>query len=265
LLESSWSGEVIIRAAEILRYLYPGFSPTNVTQFTKMLTNVYLPKCWIVWSQANWLTSRTECSLNIAVFTENRTLYNEELVHWRNWTVSLSYLTTDGPLSTKYIMLWPERQYINKDLPTAWYHPILLPDGLWQETCRDMSHALMGIAAAMNAAETFFVQGDSVYDEIASRMTSFYELHANWLSQYLKPTNLTNWACPTPLNLAGTGYKSGWEIAYNHYACRRGKQMPKSKIFISEQRPSGVGLHMVYETLSHGCDLDSHSSVILSL
>ena len=42
-----------------------------------------------------------------------------------------------------------------------------------------------------------------------------------------------------------------WEIAYNHYHNRIGRDLPKMREVVLHNRPTGVNHHMAWETLTH--------------
>ena len=48
-------------------------------------------------------------------------------------------------------------------------------------------------------------------------------------------------------------YQSAWEVAYNHYHNRRGKELPKTRKIIMNNRPDGTRVsHAAWQTLTHG-------------
>jgi hypothetical protein len=114
-------------------------------------------------------------------------------------------------------------------------------DGLLQESVRDSHHANMGLAAMVNAAETARQQGVDLYAEQGPRIMAALEFQARFLppNDATPPKNLTFEVQPT------------WEIAYNHYHNRLGRELPKMAAVIARNRPTGVDHHMAWETLTH--------------
>ena len=63
---------------------------------------------------------------------------------------------------------------------TYWHGQATFPrNGLCQETCRDLGHVQLGMAALVNVAETAYHQGIDLYAEAAERNVSGAELHAS--------------------------------------------------------------------------------------
>lgn len=103
----------------------------------------------------------------------------------------------------------------------------------------------MGLAALINAAEIAYHQGLDLYAEFTERITTAMEFHADIILGSPWPTGL----CQDSLNIS---VSQTWEIAYNHYHNRIGKTLPQTeKLIQSKVRPSGVGLHMVWESMTH--------------
>jgi hypothetical protein len=171
-----------------------------------------------------------------------------------------------------------------------------MPDGIAQETCRDLEHVQYGLAAMMNGAETARIQGVDLYREQADRIVACMEYHAQYLNSSPKDMSGQLIAYPTPLlsditvtgsdpsicpnkngkstvKLLATGavgaegrdftVQPTWEIGYNEFATRLGLSMPQTATLIQTLRspPSpmvwiGATHHIGWETLTHG-DLGS--------
>jgi hypothetical protein len=166
-----------------------------------------------------------------------------------------------------------------------------LPDGLSQETCRDMEHVQYGLAAMMNGAETARIQGIDLYREQAPRIVACMEYAAGFVNQAPKDAtsgNLVQYATPltkdvtvsasdpsicpgasgnSTVKLLASGavgalgkdfvVQPTWEIGYNEFAKRLGMPMPATAQVITLLRspPAGwVGAthHIGWETLTHG-------------
>ena len=102
----------------------------------------------------------------------------------------------------------------------------------------------------INAAETALHQGFDLYGEQTARITAALEFHAG-----LAAPNATQpgaWLCGGAVK--GLGRRSPtWEIAYNHFRNRRGlANLTRTAKVVADVRPTGVALHMVLESLSHG-------------
>jgi hypothetical protein len=236
-VQAAWSAELWPRAAEIVRYTYDGWSKGDVDRFGKMLTTQYVPSlingsC----ENGNKELSMAEGLINIGVFNDDRATFDAGVKMWRSRTPAYIYLTRDGSTPLKAVGCDTMPIWSNKGLNTP------LVDGLLQESVRDSGHANMALAAMVNGAETAYQQGLDLYAEQADRMCAALEFQA----QYLRPNN----AKPLPPNVEFNLHPT-WEIAYNHYHNRIGRELPKMREVVVHNRPTGVNHHMAWETLTH--------------
>ncbi|MBI5381868.1 MAG: alginate lyase family protein [Opitutae bacterium] len=236
-LQAGWTGAQWPRAAEIIRYTYPGWSADEIARFETMLRTQYLPSvingsCQV----GNWELSIAEALLNIAIFLNDRPLFDKAIGYWRGRVPAYFYLTSDGATPR------PPGHCSAQ----SWYGASTYVDGLCQETCRDLGHTQYGIASSHAMAEAALQQGIDLYAEEATRLISALEFHA----QYLNGAAIPNWLCGGKLTDVTT-YDT-WEIAYNHFHERLGLSLPQTQILIGKNRPTGVDHHMLWETLTHG-------------
>jgi chitodextrinase len=281
-LTLAFAAEVFPRAAEIIRYTYTpseGDPAFNVAAFSNMLNNVH--RVAIIagdpYSNGNWELSMADGLINIGIFTDSRETFDTGVAMWRARVPAYIYLESDNggnglpiaPPGGKYNTTTVLNCYwLGAGTPTT---SCTVPadfryyNGMTQETCRDMSHTVMGLEAMVNAAETARLQGIDLYGEQQQRITAAYEYNAAFDNQYLTSGTWPAQPCGGRPGAAsnqsgdgtgGTGYKLGWEIAYNHYANRLGHPMPNTKLMIDRSRPSGGANHTVWESLTHaGADL----------
>ncbi|HXA47959.1 MAG TPA: alginate lyase family protein, partial [Burkholderiaceae bacterium] len=243
-LQAAWTAEVWPRAAEIIKYTYNGWPQSDQDRFKTMLKNQYLPfiDSGAPCKNGNWEASTIEAMMNIAIFTDDKTLFDKSVAMWRKRTPAYFYLKSDGvypadpPGCTK------------DDSPTGivhyWQDQNTFVDGLAQETCRDFGHTGFGFAAIVNAAETARIQGIDLYAEVETRLTKTMEFHA----QYENGTPPPKWLCGGNLTL---GMGGTLEIAYNHYHNRLGYALPQTLKVILRQRPTDANYHIDWETLTH--------------
>lgn len=237
-IQAAWSASVWPRAAEIIRATFDGWSPEEIARFQKMLVTQYVPSL-INGSDENGNKelAMSEALINIGVFNDDRSIFDAGVKMWRARAPAYIYLATDGPEP----VLPPSGKrafWGNKGKSTPFV------DGLLQESMRDPHHANMGFASMVNAAETALQQGLDLYAEQGKRMMAAMEYQA----QYLPP----NRTAPPPPNLEFT-LQPTWEIAYNHFHLRLGRDLPKIAKVIPTNRPTGAdNNHMVWETLTHG-------------
>lgn len=265
LLQAGWTAQTVTRAAEIIRYSNAGWQPADVQKFETMLTTIYLPLVNHGWTGggANWLSTLSDATIDIGVFTDNRSVFDLGISQWRQWTPTIIYLSSDvnpypqlagypiPPKGTNYDKATTTPATMN----TYWRNPSgVYQDGMEGETCRDMSHTTMGLEGLVMAAETARTQGVDLYGEQINRLVTGIEFNTRYMVQQLStgavPTNL----CTGTLATGGTGYTLGYEIAYNALSNRLGKPMPYTKALLETyNRPASynAGLFMDWEQLTH--------------
>jgi hypothetical protein len=242
-LQSAWCGSVFPRAAEIIRYTYSGWATPDVARFGAMLKDVYLPEVIKGGSEnGNWELSMSEASVAIGVFLDDKATFDIATTMWRKRVPAYLYLSTDGPFPVP-----PPKGNVTSPqaLISFWYKQATFVDGLSQETCRDLGHVQLGLAAMINAAETARIQGVDLYGAESKRITAGLEYQAQYLNGAPVPATL----CGGSLNAVSPAPM--WEIAYNHYANRAGMTLPQTKTLVGKIRPTGTNHHMVWETLTH--------------
>jgi len=267
-LQAAWTAEKWPAAAEIIRYTEAGWSDSDFTAFTAMLREQYLPL--ITGDQGagkngNWTLSMIDGALGIAVVTDDHDLFDATLARWNHWVPAYFYnFAQDGSIP----VLLPEG-------PTDWYGQTYFnaqTSGVTQETCRDLHHAQLGLAATFNAAETAFIQGVDLYTASAPRLTTSLEYMARLLAGTRDPSAQAKNkkqpvpAAPAPIpegfpGLCGGQFytpalKATMERAYNAYAVRMHIPLPYTEQhLINDVRPYAqpVDLHdMMWETLTYG-------------
>lgn len=237
-VQSSWTGDVWPRAAEIIRYTSTAWTDADIARFQDMLTTQYLPllargTC----ENGNKELTMSEALVNIGVFNDNRAVFEHGLKMWRGRTPAYIYLKSDGPAPFKPPGCAQDTAPWGGANGVA---PILV-EGLLQETYRDSGHPAYGLGGMVDAAETARLQGVDLYGEQGKRIMATLEFQA----QYLPPNN-----APPPEN---TEFKlhPTWEIAYNHFHDRLGYSLPKMAAVLPGNRPTGVDHHLNWETLTH--------------
>jgi chitodextrinase len=272
----AWAAEVFPRAAEIIRYTFtPGPSDPvfDVAAFTNMLNTVFEPSIIAgdPFSNGNWELSMADGLMNIGVFTDNRTVFNAGVAMWRARVPAYIYLSTDNngsgqpvappggkysdPATLRCFWLGIGTNANTCKVPTGFTYY----DGMTQETCRDLSHPVIGLDAMMNGAETARLQGVDLYGEQKQRITDAYEYTAAFDNQYLTSRVWPTTPCggqPGSYSgqggdgTGGTSYLYGWEIGYNEFANRLGMAMPNTQAMIARVRPTNGVNASDWETLT---------------
>ncbi len=176
-LQSAWAASTWPRAAEIIRYTYTGGWP-NMQRFATMLRDVYLPE--VVngsSSNGNWELSMMEAAIGIAVFLEDKAVYDRAVTRFKARAAAFLYVTADGP-QPKYPPVGSVDTY--NELVSFWHGETTFVDGLSQETCRDFTHTGCSISAISHVAETSRIQGQDLYPELADRLRHALGFHSKY-------------------------------------------------------------------------------------
>jgi len=242
-LQTAWSASSWPRAAEIIRYTYGGWPADRVTRFGSMLRDVYLPE--VVNgsnSNGNWELSMTEATIGIAVFLDDRTVYDKAVSKFRGRVPAYIYLASDGALPKTA----PGSSLDTRDeIVGYWQGQTTFVDGLTQETCRDFTHTGYGLSAISHVAETSRIQGQDLYPEVADRLR-----HAlGFQSKYQLGEPVPSWLCGGSLKL---GLGPVTEVGFNALHNRLGYGMTNTQALTEQQRPAGTNnLFTAWETLTH--------------
>jgi hypothetical protein len=256
ILQSGWEGSVLARAAELVRSsdggASAGWAQADIDAFKAMLKVAYVP--YLVngylrrasadptkLTGGNWDLSAADGLIQIAVFLDDATLFNAALGIWRRRVPAYIYTQADGPQPIA----------VPGDTMT-WNGATTYPEGLCQETCRDMSHVQYGFAAMINAAETALIQGIDLYAEQAPRIVAGLELNAQyWLAGSSLPAPCTMAdAANFTMNYVA---RPTWIIAYNEFATRLGQVLPNvQKVIAQGTAPTKDDVHHIqWEALTH--------------
>ncbi|MCY1032496.1 DNRLRE domain-containing protein [Corallococcus sp. BB11-1] len=277
-LQAAWLAELFPRSAEILRYSGAGWTEEKAVRFGDMLKRAVLPRITNGWQGggSNWNNSMTNGVMNIAVYTNDKALFEQSLGMWRQRVRETYHLASDGaaPISA------PDQR--NAD--GSWKSGSLLSswrgqtefgtarvNGISMEACRDFGHATMSIASISQAAETALLQGVDLYAEQEARLIASAEFMARFLVPHAPDKNaqltipVDSWLCPrrseavtkngqpVPNNTMEMQILPSWEILFNHYVTRKGRSMPSTGALLPRVRAGGsfTDLQISWETLTH--------------
>ncbi len=99
-IQAGWSGVPMVRAAELIRYTYDGWSAEAIARAEAMFHDVYLP---VVRNgggpktNGNWDLIMLDAAMGIAVFLNDRPLFDSVIERWRARLPAYIYLSSDGP------------------------------------------------------------------------------------------------------------------------------------------------------------------------
>lgn len=152
-LLAGWTGHLFCNAAEILRYTESGWEQKDIDTFTNMLMTVYYPLMRYYFPEANgnWDGAIIHSILAIAIFTDNREMFNNAIDHFLYGRVNGSIF--------KYIY----------------------PSGQCQETMRDQAHVQLGLGEFAGAARVAYTQGVDLFSLGNNRIALGYEFTASFL------------------------------------------------------------------------------------
>ncbi|MBO0610799.1 alginate lyase family protein [Myceligenerans salitolerans] len=175
-LQAAWAGAIWARSAEIIRHTGAPWSGTDVERFERMLRDVYLPQVTErSYANGNWELAMTEAAIAIAVFLEDREVYDRAVSVFRNRARAYVYLESDGDLPREASGSPYDKEH---EIIAFWQGQDDFRDGVAQETCRDLSHTTLGLTAMSHVLMTTSIQGDDLYPRVGPRLAAALELHA---------------------------------------------------------------------------------------
>ena len=256
-LNVAWAAPWFINAAEILRHGNAGgssgWSQSDITKFNVMITK-FLPYVKDENMPGNnWIQSAIEAHFAIAIFTDNRTEFNNAVGRWKTRVKTYIYQKSDGATPLEY----PSGNVnINS---SRWNGTKVFVDGLSMETCRDLGHMKLGVNSMMYAAQSAYEQGVDLFALEQKRLSDFLELHGSWMTgAKAVPSNINGGKVIVSPNTPGIkppngGGQAAFEIAYNHLHTRLNKNLPYTLQMINNNRPANAGQWVFkWETLTHG-------------
>ncbi len=193
-LLAGWTGHILCNAAEILRYTDTGWQQKEIDRFKQMLMTVYYPLIRFYYPQANgnWDGAIIHTILAIAIFTDNREMFDNALDHFYHSPVNGSIF--------KYIY----------------------PSGQCQESMRDQGHVQLGIGEFAGAAKVAYTQGVDLFSIADNRIGLGYEYTAQYL---LGKTP----HCYGKISDRAKNLRDDYEYVYRHYAAQ-GIDLPYTKM-----------------------------------
>jgi parallel beta-helix repeat protein len=184
-LLAAWTGHLFCNAAEILRYTDAGWQQKDNESFTNMLMTVYYPLMRYYFPQANgnWNGAIIHSIMAIAIFTDNRTMFNNAVDNYLHAPVNGSVF--------KYI-------YAN---------------GQCQESPRDQGHVQLGLGEFAGAAQIAYTQGVDLLSIADNRLALGYEYTAKFLLG-------ENPHCYCTISPVAKTLRDDYEYVYRHYAAQ---------------------------------------------
>lgn len=177
------TAHVFCNAAEILRYTGAGWQKKDIDRFTGMLMTVYYPllRYYFPTANGNWDGAICHSLLAIAIFTDNRGLFNRTIDHLLHGPVNGSIF--------KYIY----------------------PNGECEESPRDQGHVQLGLGQFAGAAEVAFSQGVDLFSIGDDRIARGFEYSAGYLLGHTP-------YCYCEISPRAMRLSDIYQYVYRHYA-----------------------------------------------
>ena len=220
----------LINAAEILRAI-GALDTTGAEQFAAMLRRAILSTIldFALFANGNWDTTAIKTMLAIAVFCDDRPLFERALQYYLNGD-------GDGRL-TNYI-------YEN---------------GQCQESGRDQQHTQLGLAHMGDACEIAWHQGLDLYGAMENRLLRGFEYTASYnlgdAVEFRPDVDRTGKYRHKIISPRGD-FQPIYEQIFAHYHVRRGLRAPAVERAVEKVRPEGA---------AHGADHTGFGTLLYAL
>jgi parallel beta-helix repeat protein len=200
-LLAGWTGHIFCNAAEILRTTNSGWQQKDQDAFMNMLISVYYPlmRYYFPAANGNWDGAIIHSILAIAVYTDNREMFNNTIGHFLYGPVNGSIF--------KYIY----------------------PSGQCQESMRDQAHVQLGLGEFAGAARIAYTQGVDLFSIADNRIALGFEYTAQFVTGG-KPH------CYGVISERAKDIRDDYEYVYRHYTAK-GIDMPFTKAAANLARP----------------------------
>jgi hypothetical protein len=209
-------GFKIANAAELLRRSPAGWPLENAERFGRMLREVVLPVLlnFAPFANGNWDTAALKTMMAIAIYTDDRELFERALVYYNHGC-------GDGSIAN-YI-------YAN---------------GQCQESGRDQQHTQLGLAHMGDCCEMAWHQGLDLYGVLENRLLLGFEYTARYIlgeGVPFTPDEDRTGKYKHSVIAPRSALRNNFEQVYNHYTKRRGLQAQWTAKAAEKVRPEGPG------------------------
>jgi hypothetical protein len=215
-------GFMLANAAELMRYTYSGWSPEKVQQCQTMLKAVFYPTLqnFRPCAHGNWDIICMKALMAIAVFSDDTPMFNK--------VVNYFYYGDGNGSINNYV---------------------LTDAGQLQESNRDQPHTMLAIGSLAELSEMALKQGLDLYTASNNAIMRGFEYTSKYNLGYTVPFQTSYEFCeknyqdytPEAISANGRGgFRAVFEIAYNHYAYRKGVQMPYTLEVLAAMGPEGA-------------------------
>ena len=236
-LASGLQGVKFANAAELLRYTDSGWPESSAERCERWFLEAWHPKIehYAYFANGNWETAALQTKMAIAIYCDDRELFEETVRYALNGCG-------------------------NGSIP----HTVVYPTGQCQETTRAQHYAQLGLGLLVNAAEMAWNQGVDLYGAWDDRILRGFEYIAQYglgedvpYQHYLDRTGKYGLGGRHQDydKISTTSRGSFWPIferPLNHYVGRRGLDAPYSTRVVQRIRPEGFSAdHVGLGTLTN--------------
>ena len=214
-LAASLGGFKMANAAELICHTNAGWPEPDAQRFGAMLREIFLPviQNFAAFANGNWDTAAIKLMMAIAIYTDDRPLFDRALVYYR-------FGCGDGRLEH-----------------------YLYPTGQCQESGRDQQHTQLGIAHQGDCCEMAWHQGLDLYACQDNRLLLGFEYTARYclgedvpFSPDIDQTGKYRHSVIS----ARSALRPVFEQIYNHYVQRKGLDAPWTRKAAEKLRPEGA-------------------------
>lgn len=215
-------GFILANAAEIMRYSYAGWPADKIAQCQSMLQAVFYPTLqnFRPCAHGNWDIICMKALMAIAVFSDDKPMFNK--------VVNYFYYGEGNGSINNYV---------------------LTAAGQLQESNRDQPHTMLALGSLAELAEVALKQGIDLYNASTNAIMRGFEYTSQYNLGYTVPFQTSYEYCeknyqdytPEAISPNGRGnLRAVFEIAYNHYAYRKGLALPYTLEVLSVMGPEGA-------------------------
>jgi hypothetical protein len=214
-------GLKIIYTLEVLKHTWEGVKASDLERVSRMFREIFLPVLENFYARppytnGNWGPIATKTYMAAAIFFDDRKMYDKAVAFYL-------HARDNGTIA----------RYISGET------------GQIQESGRDQGHCMLGLGAMATLCEIAYKQGDDLYAALDDRLAKGFEYVSRYNLGHDVPfsrwTDVTGKYCDWPvISDKGRGrFMPVFEMAYNHYARRRGLPMPYTSRVVEKIRPEG--------------------------
>ncbi|WP_166437146.1 DUF4979 domain-containing protein [Niastella caeni] len=215
-------GFMLANAAELMRYTYTNWPQQKVQQCQTMLKAVFYPTLqnFRPCAHGNWDIICMKAMMAIAIFSDDIPTFNKVVTYFY-------YGEGNGSIDNY----------------------VLTDAGQLQESNRDQPHTMLALGSLAELSEIALKQGVDLYTASSNAIMRGFEYTSKYNLGYTVPFQTSYEFCeknyqdytPEAISANGRGnLRAVFEIAYNHYAYRKGLQMPYTLEVLSVMGPEGA-------------------------